>query len=180
MIKHLLAPLLCSLLALACQPQDDVQARVGELTDQPGLRVRIVGSDLAPGQVHAIAKHLEGQAQDTGAAMVKMRKEDGQAPTLDIELWGGTLPAGGDLPADLKAAFPALAGATITTEALAPGQGPSMPVIPVDPDLSPAEAEQHIRDGLAAEGVDGQVNVKVVDGPDGRRIEVGVEKHEIH
>lgn len=181
MTKILLAPLLCSLLALGCDNRpDDTHARA--LEEAPGLRIKIsAAGDLPDGTVHELAAHLEGQAHDTGAAMVKIKKEDGGPQTVEIELWGGTLPQG-DLAAALKTKFPALAGATITSESIPAGQGPgpSMPVIAVDDDLSPAEAEQQIRDQLAADGVDGEVDVKIEDGPDGRRIEVGVHKQEVH
>lgn len=182
MLKHLgffLMPLLCS--ALACQGGDDIQARSAELEASPGLRVTIQGAgELEQATVHAIAQHLESGATDHGAAMVRVKKEDGNAPVVEIELWGGDLPAPGSVAANLKAAFPALAAADITTAQVAPGQAPPMPIVAVDEDLSPAEAEQQIRDQLAADGVDGQVDVKVQDGPEGRRIEVGVKKTEQH
>lgn len=180
MTKFLLAPLLCTLLVYGCDNRpDDVAARALELENSPGLRVTIAAAgDLPEATIHDLAKHLEGSAHDTGAAMVKVKKENDGPPSIQIELWGGTLPQG-DISADLKAKFPALAAATITSETIPAGQGdgPSMPVIAVDADLSPAEAEQQIRDQLAADGVDGDVNVKVEDGPEGRRVEVGIEKH---
>lgn len=184
MFKPLLMPLLCTLFAgaftLACDRGEDPEARVAEITSNGGVRVKIVNaSELPQETVHAIAQHLEGPAKSTGAAMVRLKKEDGAAPVLEIELWGGTVPAAGDLASELKAKFPALAAADITTSTIAPGEAPSMPVVAVEADLSPAEAEQQIRDQLAADGVDGQVKVKVEDGPEGRRVEVAVEKHEV-
>jgi hypothetical protein len=180
MTKHLLAPLLCSLLALGCQnASEEAHARALELEDSPGLRVTIsAAGELPESTIHALAQHLESGAKDTGAAMVKVKKEGDAPPNIEIELWGGTLPTG-DIAAQLKAQFPDLAGATITTQSLPPGTGgPSMPVIAVDADLSPAEAEQQIRDQLAADGVDGDVQVDIQDGPDGKRVvKVGVEKH---
>ena len=179
MFKPLLLPLLCTLLALACDRGDDTQARVAELSSSPGLRVQIRDAgELPPATVHAIAQHLEGQATQTGAAMVRVKHEDGAAPVLEIELWGATLPAAGDLPSELKAQFPALADADITATTIPAGETPPMPVIAVESDLSPAKAEQQIRDQLAADGVDGAVQVKVQDGPEGRRVEVSVEKEE--
>lgn len=180
MLKTLLMPLLCSLLAIACQSGDDPEARAAELTASPGLRVEISGAELSHDTVRAIAQHLEGGAKDDGAAMVRIKKEDGATPTVAIELWGGTVPASGDVPGALKAKFPELAAATITTSTIAAGAPPSLPVVAVDADLSPAEAEQQIRDQLAADGVDGDVNVKVEDGPEGRRVQVDVKKTETH
>jgi hypothetical protein len=176
MFKPLLMPLLCSLLALACQPGDDPEARNAELTASPGLRIEISGADLSHETVHAIAQHLEGNAKDNGAAMVRIKKENDAAPTIEIELWGGTIPATGDVAGALKAQFPALAAATITASTIAAGEAPSVPIVAVDDDLSPAEAEQQIRDQLAADGVEGDVKVNIEDGPEGRRVEVNVKK----
>ncbi len=182
MFKPLLMPLLCTLLGstlFACDRGEDPEARVAELASAGGLRVQIKNAgELPPATVHAIAQHLEGPSKSTGAAMVRVKHEDGAAPVLEIELWGGTVPAAGDLASELKATFPALAGADITASTIAPGQTPPMPIVAVEADLSPAEAEQQIRDQLAADGVDGEVKVKVEDGPEGRRVEVAVEKHE--
>lgn len=185
MLKPLLLPLLCSLLGsslvTACQPGDDIEARSAELTANPGLRVHISNAgDLPEGTVHAIAQHLEGDAKADGAAMVRVKREDGDAPSLEIELWGGALPATGEVTSALKAQFPALAGATITASTIAAGESPpiELPVVHADDDLSPAAAEQQIRDQLAADGVDGAVDVKVEDGPEGRRVEVQVKKTE--
>jgi hypothetical protein len=183
MTKLLIAPLLCTLLALGCDTKpDDVAARALELENSPGLRVTVTDAgDLPEATIHELARHLELSGHDTGAAMVRVKQENDGPPSVVIELWGGTLPQG-DIAADLKAKFPALAAASITTTTIPAGQGggPSMPVIAVDADLSPAEAEQLIRDQLAADGVDGKVDVKVEDGPDGRRVQVGIEKQEQH
>lgn len=179
LLMPLLAPLLGSTLLLACDRGEDIEARTAELASAGGVRVKISNAgELPPDTVHAIAQHLEGPAKSTGAAMVRLKKEDGAAPVLEIELWGGTVPPAGDLASELKATFPALASADIQTSTIAPGEAPSMPVVAVEADLSPAEAEQQIRDQLAADGVDGQVKVKVQDGPEGRRVEVAIDKHE--
>lgn len=180
MFKPLLLPLLCSLFALACQTGDDPELRSGEFTTTPGLRIHISDAGaLSPTTVQSIAQHIEGQAQDPDAAMVRITHVDGPAPSLEIELWGGAVPGAGDLPGQLKAAFPALAGASITTATIPAGQAPAAPA-PVDPDLGPAEAEQQIRDQLAADSVDGEIGVTIEDGPGGRRIAVDVKKTETH
>ena len=183
MFKPLLLPLLCSflgaLLMPACQNNEDAAARSAELTASPGLRVTITDAgELPPETVHAIAKQSEGNGETHGAAMVRMKKEDNASPVLEIELWGGAMPDAGTVSDKLKAAFPALAGATIVTSTIAPGQPPPMPIVAVDDDLEPADAEQQIREQLAADGVDGKVDVKVEDGPEGRRVEINVKKTE--
>ena len=88
------------------------------------------------------------------------------------------MPAADSLAADLKAAFPALAGASIATAPADGGAGAELPIVEVSKELSTEEARQEILDQLKAEGVDGAVDVQVQDGADGRRIEVKVEKQE--
>ena len=180
MFKPLLLPLLCSLFTLACQTGDEPELRSGDFTTAPGLRIHISDAGaLSPATVQAIAQHIEGQAQDPDAAMVRITNVDGPTPSLEIELWGGAVPGTGDLPGQLKAGFPALASASITTATIPAGQAPPAPA-PVDPDLDPVAAEQQVRDQLAADSVDGEVAVEVEDGPDGRRIAVDVKKTETH
>lgn len=183
MLKTLLLPLFCSflgaLLMPACQNNEDIEARSAELTANPGLRVTITDvGELAPETVHAIARQIEGTGHSDGAAMVRVTKDGDASPVLEIELWGGAMPDAGTVADQLKTAFPALAGATIVTSTIAPGQPPPLPIVAVDDDLAPADAEQQIRDQLAADGVDGDVNVKVEDGPGGRRVEIDVKKTE--
>ncbi|PCC73399.1 hypothetical protein SAMN02745121_02872 [Nannocystis exedens] len=162
-----------------CQTEPDIQARAAELADMPGVAVKIAGADLDHTQVHAIAKHLEAKAVDTGAAMVRMKKDDQGGSSLEIELYAKSLPPAEALTADLKTTFPALADATITT-APAAGQVGDLPAIEVSKELSPEEAKQEILDQLQADGVDGHVDVQIQDGADGRRIEVKIEKQEVH
>lgn len=176
----LIAPLALALLGLsACTHDDDVQARVAELESLPGLKVTISGADIAQDKVHAIAKHLEGKAVDTGAAMVRLKKDDQGPPSLEIEIFAKTLPAADSLAADLKAAFPELAGATITA-APAQSNAQQLPIVEVSHELSPEEAKQEIVEQLQAQGVDGQIDVQVQDGAEGRRVEVKVEKEIAH
>lgn len=177
-----IALLLTSFLGLAaCQGEPNVEARAGELADLPGIKVTIAGADLGHDKVQAIAKHLEAKAVDTGAAMVRMQKDDQGQASLEIELYAKSLPAGDALTADLKAAFPELAGAAISTAPAAGGAAlPDMPIVEVSDELSPEAARQEILDQLKAEGVDGAVDVQIQDGADGRRIEIKVEKTEVH
>lgn len=180
MLKSI-APLIIALSALvcpvACQHDDDAQARSAELGSMPGLKVTISGADLGHDRVQAIAKHLEAKAVDTGAAMVRMKKDDQGGATLEIELFARTLPAGDAVAADLKAAFPELAGASISTAAAQPGGSEPLPLVEVSPDLTPAEAQKEIVEQLKAQGVEGEIQVDVQEAGEGRRIEVKVEKH---
>ena len=171
--------LAASLLAIACQQgSDNVQARTAELESAPGVKVTISNAgDLGHDKVQAIAQLLESKGQDVGASMVRMKKDDDDAGSLEIELWGAGLPKSADIPGILTAGVPELASATIQVSDLAPGTGPKPIAIehPGD-DVSPEEAKAQIIEQLQAEGVDGAIDVQVEDGDDGRRVEVRVEK----
>ncbi|MCY1008689.1 hypothetical protein OV079_24640 [Nannocystis pusilla] len=174
-----LALLLGNLASAGCQTDPEVQARMAELAELPGIKVQIDGADLDHAQAQAIAKHLEGKAADTGAAMVRLKKDNPGGTSLEIELYAKSLPAAEGLAAELKATFPALASATITTAPAVGGAG-ELPVIEVSKELSPEEAKQEILEQLQADGVDGNVNVQIEDGAEGRRIEVKIDKQEVH
>ncbi|MFZ6181340.1 hypothetical protein [Nannocystis pusilla] len=174
-----LALLLGNLASAGCQTDPEVQARMAELAELPGIKVQIDGADLDHAQAQAIAKHLEGKAVATGAAMVRLKKDNPGGTSLEIELYAQSLPAAEGLAAELKATFPALASATITTAPAVGGAG-ELPVIEVSKELSPEEAKQEILEQLQADGVDGNVNVQIEDGAEGRRIEVKIDKQEVH
>ena len=179
MLKSI-APLVIAFASLlgftGCQNDEDAHSRNADIASLPGLKVTISGADLEHDKVQAIAKHLEGKAVDTGAAMVRMKKENDGPASLEIALYAKSLPAGDAVAADLKAAFPELAGATISTGAAQPGGGGHMPLVDVDKSLTPAEAQAEIIEQLKAQGVDGEINVDVKDDGEERRIEVKVEK----
>lgn len=176
----LLLPLALSLgfLGLAgCQSEDHASVRAAEIAQMPGLKLTIAGVDLPQDKVHAIAKHVEGQAVDTGAAMVRMKHDDqGGGVKLEIELFAKTLPAQDALVAGLKATFPELAAASIAVDAASGAELGPLPVVEVSDALSPAEAQLEIVEQLQAQGVDGDIKVEVKDEGEGRRIEVKVEK----
>ncbi|WAS96337.1 hypothetical protein [Nannocystis punicea] len=165
-----------------CQNDLEVQARSAELADLPGITVKIAGVDLDHAEVQAIAKHLEGKTVETGAEMVRMKKDDQTGSSVEIELYAKSLPSAEAMTGDLKTAFPKLADATITA-APATGNIDDLPVIEVNEvskELSPEEAKQQILEQLQADGVDGDVNVQIQDSAEGRRIEVKIEKQEAH
>ncbi|MCY1058499.1 hypothetical protein [Nannocystis sp. SCPEA4] len=176
-----LAILLGTLLGPAgCQNDPEVQARMAELADMPGITVTIAGADLDHAKAQAISKHLEGKAVETTTAMVRMKHDSEGESSLEIELYAKSLPSGEALIADLTTAFPELAGATISTAPAVGGAAGDLPIIEVGKDLSPEEAKQEILEQLQAEGVDGNVDVKIQDSAEGRRIEVKVDKQETH
>lgn len=180
MLKHLFIPLALALGyvgLVGCQTDDATTPHAAEIAQLPGLRVTIAGADLAHDKVQAIAKFVEGKSVDTGAAMVRMKKDDKGGGTLEIELFAKTLPQPGALIGDLKASFPELAGASINVNAASAEEATAqMPIVEVSKELSPAEAQAEIVEQLKAQGVDGDIKVEVQDGAEGRRVEVKVEK----
>lgn len=164
-----------SLIGVGCQTDEGPRTRVTEVADMPGLKLSIAGPDLDQGKVREITSHLEGKAVETGAAMVKIKKDDQGRTTTEIELFAKTLPSG-DVVAELQAKFPELAGATITASPAQAGALAPLPIVEVDRDLSPEEAQAQIVEQLKADGVDGDIKVEVEDGENERRIEVKVEK----
>ena len=179
MLKYMI-PLALALGAVGlvgCQSEDSVSPRVAEIAQMSGMKVTIAGADLGHEKVGAIAKFVEGKSTDTGAAMVRMKKEGEGPGTLEIELFAKSLPDSAALIADLKAGFPELAGASINVSSASAEEATAqMPVVEVSKDLSPAEAKLEIIDQLKAQGVDGEIDVVVQDGAEGRRVEVKVEK----
>lgn len=172
-----LVALLCALAAPACQESEEgPAAREAALSSMSGLKVVITGADLPHEKVAAISKFVEARAVDTGAALVRMKKHDPGPAELEISLFAAQLPAGDALAGELEAAFPELAGATITTAPAEAGAAGPLPLVEVDHALSPEAAKQEIVEQLQAEGVEGDIDVQVQDGEDGRRIEVKVEK----
>lgn len=176
-----LALLFGSLLAMSgCQDEPDIQARTAELAGMPGIKVTITGVELGHDKVQAIIKDIEGRAVDAGAAMVRMKKDDQGGGSIEIALYAKSLPATGSLAAELKAAFPELAGATIAAAPAEAGGGQALPIVEVSDALTAEEAKQEILGKMQADGVEGNIDVQVEDGADGRRIEVKVEKTTAH
>ncbi len=184
-ILRSLAPLtlLCALGLGACQQGGDgPTARSAELENAAGIKILISDAgELTQDQVHAISQSVEGKAQDVSAAMVRMKKDDGEGgePTsLEIEIWGAGLPDSAALVSQLKADFPAIASAEVEVVNLEPGSGPKPLSVEVDEDATPEETKEQIIESLQADGVEGNIDVQVEDTQEGRRVEVKVE-HEI-
>jgi hypothetical protein len=174
-----LAPLCISfaLALVACHAEnDDVspESRSAEITE--GRAVSIELSDgIEHEQVQAIAGHVEnGFGADVAAAKVKVMQDHEGGATMVVELWGSGLPEESALEAGLAQEFPALANAAITVEALDAADGPAQVEAHSDAE-DPEVAKQEIIDELRAQGVEGDIEVDVEDGPDGRRVEVQVE-----
>ena len=177
---------LCASLLVAAGCQSDASdvspddARQGELAALEGAMVEIVPSAALEGdQFEAVARWLEAQ---TKAHMVKVqvRKDAGGPDRLEVEIWGDTaLPE--SLDVDLRAAFPALADAEITQARLQgpppEGEGHGVKVEGPAPDEDPEAAKARIIEEMRARGVEGDIVVDIVDGPEGERhVEVNVKQ----
>lgn len=179
-----LAPLALSLalaLGAGCQNvgDDDVapEDRAMEITEGRAISIEIP-SGVERDQIHAVAKHVEHQlGGDVAGASVKVKKTEAEGPaTMVVELWGSNLPDAQAVSTGLKSEFGFLADAAISVEDLDAEQGPTPAAIDHE-DLSddPEQAKQEIIDQLREQGVEGEIDVVIDDGPDGRRVEVKVE-----
>jgi hypothetical protein len=159
----------------ACQTTAD-EPTTEARSATPGLSLRIdLGADADPARIEKIGRHVEGLA-DVAAASVRIEK-DGERTAVTVDVWGADLPTPEELESNLRETFPELAAAEITVTPAADAAPPALPDVKKIED--PAQAEKVIRDQLKAQGVEGAVDVKVVDGEDGERaIEVRVEQHE--
>ena len=179
-----LAPLALSLalaLGAGCQNagDDDVgpEDRTVEISEGRAISIEIP-EGVERDQIHAVAKHVEHQlGGDVMGAKVKVEKTEADGPaTMVVELWGNNLPDAQEVSSGLKSEFGFLADASIAVEELDPEQGPTPAAIDHEA-LSddPEQAKQEIIDQLREQGVEGEINVVIEDGPDGRRVEVDVE-----
>jgi hypothetical protein len=180
-----LAPLGLSLalaLGAGCHNEGDEvspEGRSVEMTEGRAISIELP-SDVEREQIHAVAKHVEHSlGGEVAGAKVKVMKddEDGSA-NMVIELWGSDLPDQDEVTAGLRQQFAFLADASIAVEELDPEEGPQPEAIDHESlDEDPEVAKQEIIDQLREQGVEGDVDVEVSDGPDGRRVEVKVEEH---
>lgn len=167
------------LVPMACAGQADEPATPeARSADAPLQALRIELTMPAPhanaADVAALVEHLEGLA-DVAQAKAMVSKDDPEgAADVAVDLYGHDLPTDDELTADLAAEFPYLAGVPIAVTAL----DPDAMTLPADEhDEDPEALRQRIIDDLRAQGVEGEIDVQIVDHPDGRR-EVEVQVHD--
>lgn len=141
-----------------------------------GTEVQIdIPSGTDQDAMHEIAKYVESQA-NVAMAKVKIEKHGDDDPsTMVVELWGQDL-HGVDFEGPLRSRFPALAQSRIDTVDLGgdmPGPGDQQYHSDAE---DPEIARQEIIDQMRADGIEGDIQVDVKDGPDGRQVEVKVRK----
>lgn len=141
-----------------------------------GTEVQVdIPGDVSPDGMKEIAKFIESQGA-VAVAKVRVEKQGPDAPaTMIMELWGDDL-HGVDFEAPLRERFPALADARIARVDLG-GEGPGAAEYGSDA-ADPEVAKQEIIDQMRADGVEGDIQVDVKDGPNGREVEVKVKKTE--
>jgi hypothetical protein len=171
-------PLLGLLLSIsACQVGgDEVTPTDRSARDEmkQGQRVEVtLASDVDSADLRAVAEHTEGLG-NVAACKVNVKKLSDGPTTLVMELWGEDLPSEQELASDLKSTFDFLSDAEITVAALDADDAPSHGAEEYAGDAE--EVRQQIIEKLRAEGEDGDIDVQVSDGEDGRQVEVRVEK----
>ena len=135
-------------------------------------------ADATQDDVMAIAKSAELHAgSDVSGAKIEAKHGDDKAMHLSVTVWGGGLESPDAIVAKLRAAHPSLAKAAITTSTHA-GAPADEPVISPDADETPDEVKARITQELRDQGIKGEIQIDVVDEPDGhgRRVEVHVEE----
>jgi len=167
-------------LPLACAGQaddpDEPAAPVARTADAPVAAIRVeltVPAEHANADdIAAVVEHLEGQADVAQAKAMVHKVSDGEGADVVMELWGQDLPSEEELVQALQTEFPYLAGSEITVSDLDPEAGP---LPQEDKDEDPEALRQRIIADLRAKGVEGEIDVQIIDHPDGRReVEVKV------
>lgn len=171
-IPFLLLPLACAGEA----PEPSEPAPVARTSAAPMTAIRIEltlpADHSGPDDVAALVELLEGQADVAQAKAMVHESSDDAGAAVVVELWGQDLPGEDELAQALHAEFPYLAGTAIAVSDLdAAAEAPPA----VDRDEDPQALRQRIIDDLRAKGVQGDIDVRITDHPDGRReVEVKV------
>lgn len=125
--------------------------------------------------VQAIAHSAETLAgSELVGARVKAEKIDDGLLILSLELWGSELEAADAIVANLRAAHPELVDTPIAIEQ---HEGPPAddPLAGDHDDETPEQTKARVTQELRDRGIEGEINVDVVDDEQGRRVEVHVD-----
>ncbi|MCR9165685.1 MAG: hypothetical protein ACE37F_08115 [Nannocystaceae bacterium] len=184
MTPRLLSCVLLAGLTLGCATSNDTaptEARSAEAPSDPGQpegRALVLEGEVEPDEVKALAKHLEALAEIHSVEISIEKTNDG--PTVArLTLGGFDMPSTDELQAAV-ADFDGLTGDVSVSfdDVAAPPQGPASD-IDIDEDATPEEIEAQVIEKLRADGVQGDIEVDVVDEDGERRVEVKVrdEQH---
>lgn len=170
--------------AAACAAPADMEVEVGR-----SITIQTTDNAALP-EPDALAEVIRGKGQEgQGPARVEARimqaPGSGGVATLEVRVWGDDLPEG---PAAerIRAAFPALAGAEIKEEALAgtvrgtvgAKLGRELFDLRTLDEEDVEATRQKVMAQLAAQGVEGKVDVQIEDEDGRRKVKVRVEREE--
>jgi hypothetical protein len=163
--------------AAACAAPADMEVEVGR-----SVTIRAAGDAALP-DPEAIVGVIRGEGQPRDVQL-QARRVDG-VTTLELRVWGDDLPEG---PAAdrIRAAFPALAGAEIREAALAgtvrgtvgAKLGRELFDLETLDREDVEETRRRVMAQLAAQGVEGKVDVQIEDEEGKRKVKVRVEREE--
>ncbi|WP_437812856.1 hypothetical protein [Sorangium sp. So ce1078] len=161
--------------AAACVAPADVEVPVGR-----SISIQVADGAEVP-EPEAILAVVRGEGK-TERVMVRGQRGDG-ATTLTLDVWGDELPAG-DVAERIRAAFPALAGAEIREDVLAGTVrgtlGAKLGHELLDLDVLDKDdvvaARRQVMEQLAAQGVEGKVDVQIEGDGEKRKVKVRVKR----
>lgn len=172
----LLIPLGCATQHDEPEPEPSAE-RDGEVPlDGRRIEVTLPAEHSSLEQVHAIVEHLEGQAEVAGAKAAVHASADGEPTALTVDLWGQGMPSDEVFEVDLRAEFPFLAEGSVVVGP-ADGDAEALPGAGAHEEDDPEVLREQIIADLRAQGVEGEIDVTITDGPDGHR-EVQVQVHD--
>lgn len=176
--------LLCALLAtasVACASSNDTtpEPRTAEVASNPAdlqAKAVLLEGELEADKVQALAKHLEGLAEVHSVEIAIEKTNEG--PTrARLTLGGLDMPSSEELRAAVDD-FDGLGDASISIEDAEVPTGPAADLdLSGSDDKSPEEVQAEVVQKLRAQGVEGDIHVKVLDEDGERRVEVRVEDH---
>ncbi|WP_437326588.1 hypothetical protein [Sorangium sp. So ce381] len=163
--------------AAACVAPADVEVPVGR-----SISIEVAdGAELPEPEALMAAVRGEGKTARRARVMVRGRRGDG-ATTLTLDVWGDEVPEG-DVAERIRAAFPALAGAEIREDVLAGtvrgtlGAKLGHELLDLDVlDKDDVEAaRRQVMEQLAAQGVEGKVDVQIEGDGEKRKVKVQIK-----
>lgn len=179
----------CALLAglsFGCATSNDTaptEQRSAEAPSNPGdpeARALILEGDVEPATIEALAAHLQGLAE-VHSVEISIEKTDAGPTIARLTLGGFDMPSTDELQAAV-ADFDGLTGDVSISfdDAVAMPQGPvNTEALPDMKDKTPEEIRAEVIEQLRADGVEGEIEVDVLDEDGERRVEVRVKETEI-
>jgi hypothetical protein len=173
--------LLTSLTLFAASACTD-SSESGEVTRASDLPVQTVTLDITlpaatdHAEIEAIARSAEALAgTDVAGVKLEVEKHGDSETILSVTMWGPELDSADVIVKKLRAEHPALADVTIGVDVQAGPPADEPLAAEHDEDETPEQTKARVVKQLRDQGVEGAINVDVVDDEAGRRVEVRVE-----